>query len=93
MKYLGYDFKKPTKIHFYEIEAVKEQYNLDKQYMIKSWELQGYIDGKWETIHKVDNAPKWTSISEVRRYQVESNKEYFKFRILVKDVANPVSAT
>lgn len=84
-EYIGYDFKKSTKIDFYEIEAVHDTYNLNNGNMPKSWELQGYIDEKWETIHTVNDAPKWTSTSEIRRYPVECNKEYSKFRILVKD--------
>lgn len=84
-EYIGYDFKKGTKIDFYEIEAVHDKYNLNNGNMPQSWELQGYIDGKWETIHTVNDAPKWTSISEIRRYSVECKKEYSKFRILVKD--------
>lgn len=90
-EYIGYDFKKGEKIDFYEIEAVHDQYNLDNGYMPKSWELQGYIDGKWETIHTVTDAPNWTSTSEIRRYPVECKKEYSKFRILVKDTYDPLS--
>lgn len=87
-EYLGYDFKKGTKIDFYEIEAVHSSYNLDNGYMVKSWEFQGYINGEWETIHKVTDAPKWTSTTEVRRYPVDCKKDYEKFRVLVEDVTS-----
>lgn len=85
-EYLGYDFQKGTKIDFYEIEAVHDVPNLDGGYMCKSWEFQGYADGKWETIHTVTDAPNWTSTTETRRYPVECKKEYSKFRILFKDI-------
>lgn len=84
-EYLGYDFKNPTKIDFYEIEAVHDSMNLNGGYMVKSWEFQGYANGAWETLDKVDNAKKWTSTTEVRRFPVTCNKEYSKFRVLVKD--------
>lgn len=90
-EYIGYDFKKGTKIDFYEIEAVHDKSNLEHGNMPKSWEMQGYIDDNWETIHTVNDESKWTSISEVRRYSVECKKEYSKFRILVKDNNNPGS--
>lgn len=91
-EYLGYDFKKPTKIDFYEIEAVHDSSNLNGGYMVKSWEFQGYANGTWETLDKVDNAKKWTSTTEVRRFPVTCNKEYSKFRVLVKDTFDHRSA-
>lgn len=91
-EFLGYDFEKPTKIDFYEIEAVHDQFNVDNGYMVKSWELQGYVNGTWETIHKVDNAKKWTSTKEVRRFDVKCTKDYSKFRVLVKDTFDHRSA-
>ncbi|MEJ4023233.1 cohesin domain-containing protein [Clostridioides difficile] len=91
-EYLGYDFQTPKKIDFYEIEAVHDASNVNQGYMVKSWELQGYVDETWESIHKVYNTKSWTSTDEVRRFNVKCDKEYSKYRILVKDSFNPRGA-
>lgn len=91
-EYLGYDFKKPTKVDFYEIEAVHDSTNLNGGYMVKSWEFQGYINGVWETLDKVDNAKKWTSTKEIRRFNIVCTKDYSKFRVLIKDTYDHKSA-
>ena len=91
-EYLGYDFQTPKKIDFYEIEAAHSATNVNQGYMVKSWELQGYTNETWETVHKVDNTEPWTSTDEVRRFDVKCDKEYSKYRILVKDSFNPRGA-
>lgn len=91
-EYLGYDFKKPTKVDFYEIEAVHDSTNLNGGYMVKSWEFQGYVNGVWETLDKVDNAKNWTSTKEIRRFNIVCTKDYSKFRVLIKDTYDHKSA-
>lgn len=91
-EYLGYDFQKPTKVNFYEIEAAHDQNNIDNGYMVKSWEFQGYINENWEIIDIINNTKTWISTDEVRRFNVTCNKEYSKYRIVVKESFNTVSA-